>query len=164
MTAGQGRGTSSEQRRYSRVPINLEGLIGIAGRPPVACTVRDFCVGGMFISADPQTYAALPAAAPAVLFFALFVDGVKQDFQIQLLIARSVARGIGVSFVNPDAKAVEMLGHLAAASAPAPPPANSAALGRTQEDSRRSSRRSPNPWRSSVVNRFLDCVCASWNG
>ena len=129
MTAGP----SSEQRRYSRVPINLEGLIGIAGRAPVACTVRDFCVGGMFISADPQAYAALPAAAPAVLFFALFVDGVKQDFQIQLLIARTVAKGIGVSFVNPDAKAVELLGHLAAASAPPPAPANSAALGRTQE-------------------------------
>ena len=134
MTAGQGQGGGSEQRRYGRVPINLEALIGIAGRAPVACTVRDFCVGGMFISAAPQTYAALPAAAPAVLFFALFVDGVKQDFQIQLLIARAVATGIGVSFVNPDAKAVELLGHLAAASASPPAPANSAALGRTQRD------------------------------
>ena len=133
MTAGQGHGGGSEQRRYGRVPINLEGLIGIAGRAPVACTVRDFCVGGMFISAEPQTYAALPAYAPAVLFFALFVDGVKQDFQIQLLIARAVAKGIGVSFVTPDAKAVELLGHLAAASAPPPAPANSAALGHTQE-------------------------------
>ena len=133
MTAGQGQGSGSEQRRYSRVPINLEGLIGIAGRAPVACTVRDFCIGGMFISADPQAYVALPAYAPAVLFFALFVDGVKQDFQIQLLIARAVGKGIGVSFVNPDAKAVELLGHLAAASAPSPAPENSAALGRTQQ-------------------------------
>ncbi len=134
MTARQGQGGGSEQRRYGRVPINLDGLIGIAGRAPVACTVRDFCVGGMFISAAPQTYAALPASAPAVLFFALFVDGVKQDFQIQLLIARAVAKGIGVSFVNPDAKAVELLGHLAAASTPPPAPENSAALGRTQRD------------------------------
>ena len=132
MTVGQGHG-GSEQRRYGRVPINLEGLIGIAGRAPVACTVRDFCIGGMFISAEPQTYAALPANASAVLFFALYVDGVKQDFQIQLLLARAVAKGIGVSFVNPDAKAVELLGHLAAASAPPPAPASSAALGRTQQ-------------------------------
>ena len=133
MTAGQGQGGGSEQRRYSRVPINLEGLIGIAGRAPVACTVRDFCIGGMFISANPQAYAALRVNAPAVLFFALFVDGVKQDFQIHLLIARAVAKGIGVSFVNPDATAVELLGHLAAASAPTPAPENSAALGRTQQ-------------------------------
>ncbi len=133
MTAGHGHGSGAEQRRYARVPINLEGLIGIAGRAPVACTVRDFCVGGMFISAEPATYTRLPANAPAVLFFALFVDGVKQDFQIQLEISRVVAKGIGVSFVNPDAKAVELLGHLAAASAPSPPPENSAALGRTQQ-------------------------------
>ena len=133
MAAGQGQGSGAEQRRFARVPINLEGLIGIAGRAPVACTVRDFCVGGMFISADPAAYANLPANASAVLFFALFVDGVKQDFQIQLDIARAVAKGIGVSFVNPDAKAVELLGHLAAASAPPPPPESSAALGRTQQ-------------------------------
>jgi diguanylate cyclase (GGDEF)-like protein len=133
MTAGYGQGSGAEQRRFARVPINLEGLIGIAGRAPVACTVRDFCVGGMFISADPAAYANLPVNPSAVLFFALFVDGVKQDFQIHLEIARAVAKGIGVSFVNPDAKAVELLGHLAAASAPPPAPENSAALGRTQQ-------------------------------
>lgn len=133
MAAGYGQGSGAEQRRFARVPINLEGLIGIAGRAPVACTVRDFCVGGMFISADPAAYANLPANPSAVLFFALFVDGVKQDFQIHLEVARAVAKGIGVSFVNPDAKAVELLGHLAAASAPPPAPENSAALGRTQQ-------------------------------
>jgi hypothetical protein len=115
--------SGAEQRRFARLPINLDGLIGIAGRTPVPCTVRDFCVGGMFIAADPAAYANLPANASAMLFFALFVDGVKQDFQIQLDIARAVAKGIGVSFVNPDAKAVELLGHLAAASAPPPAPA-----------------------------------------
>ena len=132
MAAGQGQGGGAEQRRYARVAINLDGLIGIAGRAPVPCTVRDFCVGGMFVSADPAVYAAVPANAPAVLFFALFVDGVKQDFQIHLQIARAVAKGLGVSFVNPDAKAVELLGHLAAASAPPPAPETREALGRTQ--------------------------------
>ena len=56
MAAQQGQGGGIEQRRYVRVPINLEGLIGLHGRAPVPCTVRDFCAGGMFISADPAAY------------------------------------------------------------------------------------------------------------
>ena len=134
MTSGQRHSGGPEQRRFERLPINLDGLMSISGRAPVVCTVRDFCVGGMFISADPATYAAIKPRAPAVLYFALFVDGVKQDFQIQLVIARAVAKGLGVTFVNADAKALELLGHLAAASAPTAAPETAVEIGRTQQD------------------------------
>ncbi|MBX9609041.1 MAG: DUF1631 family protein [Gammaproteobacteria bacterium] len=133
MAAQQGQGGGIEQRRYVRVPINLEGLIGLHGRAPVPCTVRDFCAGGMFISVDPAAYAGLPPNANAMLFFALFVDGVKQDFQVRLSVARAVASGLGVSFVEPDQRALELLGALAAAHAPAPAPETASELGRTQQ-------------------------------
>ena len=133
MTSRQSHSGGPEQRRFERLPINLDGLLSISGRAPVVCTVRDFCVGGMFISADPATYAAIKPQAPAVLYFALFVDSVKQDFQIQLAVARAVAKGLGVTFVNADAKALELLGHLAAASAPTAAPETAVEVGRTQQ-------------------------------
>lgn len=119
MTSPQGPSDGAEQRRFARVPINLDGLIAIGSRAPVSCTVRDFCPGGMFIGADPSAYSSVEPKTPAVLYFALMVDGERQDYQLKLEIARAVAKGIGVSFIEPDAKAVEMLGHLAA---PPPPP------------------------------------------
>ncbi len=118
MSSGQGQSGGAEQRRYVRVPLNLDGLLAIGSRPPVPCTVRDFCAGGMFISADPAHYASAEAQTPAVLYFALFVGGEKHDYQISLAIARVVAKGIGVSFVDPDQQTLDLLGQLAAPAAP----------------------------------------------
>ncbi len=168
MTEGQGPSSGAEQRRFARVPINLDGLIAIGGRAPVACTVRDFCPGGMFIVADPATYAALAPKTSAMLYFALMVDGERQDYQLKLEIARAVAKGIGVSFVEPEAKAVEMLGHLAA---PPPPPAETLsaeerdAVAATQGDAEREFARVITPLQALVheqmtrlVDRFLERV------
>ncbi|MEX2479222.1 MAG: DUF1631 family protein [Gammaproteobacteria bacterium] len=114
MSAGQGQSGGAEQRRYARVPINLDGYIAIGNGAPVPCTVRDFCYGGMFISADAATYASAAPEMPATLYFALMVGGVKQDYQIQLIIARAIATGIGVAFRDADDQALQLLGQLAA--------------------------------------------------
>ena len=114
MSTNQGQSGGAEQRRYARVPIELDGLIAIDGQAPVACTVRDFCVGGMFISADPAVYASVQPQTPAVLYFALIVGGEKHDYQVQLTIARAVAKGMGVSFANPEPATLELLSQLAA--------------------------------------------------
>jgi hypothetical protein len=114
MSPGKDQSGGADQRRSARVPINLDGYIAIGEAPPVPCTVRDFCYGGMFISADSATYASTIAQMPAVLYFALIVDGVKQDYQITLSIARVVAKGIGVSFRNPDQAMIDLLAQLAA--------------------------------------------------
>ncbi|MEQ8659468.1 MAG: DUF1631 family protein, partial [Gammaproteobacteria bacterium] len=114
MSTGHGSTGGIEQRRFARVPINLEGYLGVGERPPVPCTVRDFCLGGMFISADPAAYADAPPASPALLYFALVIDGEKRDFQLPLAVARVVAKGIGVTFAAPDDAAVALLARLAA--------------------------------------------------
>ena len=100
MSPGHGTSGGAEQRRFARVPIDLEGYLGVGERPPVPCTVRDFCLGGMFISADPAAYASAAPQSPAVLYFALMLDGEKRDFQLQLAVARVVAKGVGVTFAR----------------------------------------------------------------
>ena len=133
MTSGQDQSGGSDKRRFARLPINLDGLISIDGQTPVPCTARDFCVGGMFISADPAVYASVSPETPAVLYFALFIGGEKKDFQVNLLIARAVAKGIGVSFNEPDQETLDLLNQLAAAAAPPAPPDSTAALSETQQ-------------------------------
>lgn len=118
MTAGTGHQGGAEQRRFARQPINLDGWLSIAGRPPVQCTARDFCPGGMFVSADPEAYATVAPKAPATLYFALMVGGVKQDYQVKLEIARAVAKGLGVSFVDANPRTLDLLSQLASAAAP----------------------------------------------
>jgi len=120
MSPGHGTSGGVEQRRFARVPINLEGYLGVGERPPVPCTVRDFCLGGMFISADPAAYASASPQSPAVLYFALMLDGEKRDFQLQLVVARVVAKGLGVTFARVDDEAIPLLAQLAAPVAAAP--------------------------------------------
>jgi diguanylate cyclase (GGDEF)-like protein len=114
MSAGHGQSGGAEQRRFARVPINLDGYLAVAGHAPVPCTARDFCLGGMFISADPAAYANAAVDAPATLYFALMVGGEKQDYQLALRVARVVAKGIGVSFADADDATLRLLGQLAA--------------------------------------------------
>lgn len=122
MSSGHGTSGGVEQRRFARVPINLEGYLGVGERPPVPCTVRDFCLGGMFISADPAAYASAAPQSPAVLYFALMLDGEKRDFQLQLAVARVVAKGVGVTFARADDEAIPLLAQLAAPVAEPPVP------------------------------------------
>ena len=129
----RGQSGGAEQRRYVRVPIKLDGLLAIGGNQPVPCTVRDFCLGGMFISADPATYATVKPQTPAVLYFALIVEGKQHDYQIELVIARAVAKGLGVSFSNPAQSTLDLLGQLAAPEGMPSVPAGEDGLSQTQD-------------------------------
>lgn len=97
------------------------------------CTVRDFCVGGMFITVEPGALASVQPQSNAMLYFALMVGGEKQDYQVRLQVARVVPKGLGVSFLDADPRAVELLSQLAQASAPPPPPETPAEIGRAQQ-------------------------------
>ena len=126
MNADKGQTGGAEQRRFARVPINLDAYIAIDGGQAVPCTVRDFCIGGMFVSADPAAYASTRPQTPAMLYFALIVGGEKQDYQVPLLVARVVAKGIGCSFGDVDQSTVDLLAQLAAPGGmPSAPETNS---------------------------------------
>jgi hypothetical protein len=134
MSSDQGQSGGVEHRRFARVPIQLDGLISIGGKEPVPCAVRDFCVGGMFVTADPAAYASAASNTPAVLYFALIVGGEKQDYQVNLVVARAVARGIGVSFADPEPQTLDLLSQLAAPAGMPTLPESSADVDRSQQD------------------------------
>lgn len=118
-----------ERRRYARIPMSLDALIAVSGRPPIACVVKDFCVAGMFIQTDERELRTIYMHDRAVLYFSLVVGGERRDLQLKLRVCRVVAAGLGVAFQNPDPKTVEMLQRLATLDAPA----TSAPLSETQK-------------------------------
>lgn len=132
MSSQSGPSGGAEQRRFARVPINLDGFLVIGSAAAVPCTVRDFCVGGMFISVAPDVLDAIGQQTAATLYFALIVGGEKKDCQVQLTVARVVAKGLGVSFVNPDPATLSLLGHLAAPEGMPTPPTDAESLESSQ--------------------------------
>ena len=109
-----------ERRRYARIPMNLEALISISGRPPIACTVKDFCVAGMFLQTDERQLQFINMHDRAQLYFALVVGGERKELQLKLLVCRVIAAGFGVAFQDPDPKTIGMLQGLATLNTPPP--------------------------------------------
>lgn len=117
-----------ERRRYARIPIKLDALISLSGRPPIACTVTDFCVAGMFIQVDQRQLRFVQTQAQATLYFALMVAGAREDLQLALTVCRVIGTGLGVAFQNPDPQSIALLQTLAT-----PPAARVEAMSETQQ-------------------------------
>lgn len=107
-----------ERRRYARIPMSLEALISVSGRPPIACTIKDFCVAGMFIQTDERQLRFINMHDKASLYFALVVGGERKELQLKLIVCRVIASGIGVAFQDPDPKTIGMLQGLATLHSP----------------------------------------------
>ena len=111
--AHHGSGHGAERRRYVRLPIKLDALVAIDGRPPVPCTVRDFCVAGIFVAISQQQLRLVKPNGTAALYFSLIVDGLQKDFQLTLTIFRVVGGGFGCGFDNADQDTIDLLQALA---------------------------------------------------
>jgi len=114
----RGSGGGAERRRYVRLPIRLDALVAIDGRPAIPCTVRDFCVAGIFVAISPQQLRLVKANTSATLFFALVVDGVQSDYQLTLTIFRVVGSGFGCGFQDADPQTISLLQSFAASANP----------------------------------------------
>ena len=99
----------AERRAFKRFPVRLEANVtGQQGQS--ACTVRDFCIGGMFLAlndSDPSNdYAENDAISIAC----------KIPSQIQLkdvvfsgYVVRNTGNGLALRFVDPDLGALQLL-------------------------------------------------------
>ncbi len=108
-----GAGGGAERRRYARLPIKLDALVAIDGRPPIPCTVRDFCVAGIFVAIPPQQLRLVKAHTSAKLLFCLVVDGAEKEFELILTIFRIIGGGFGCGFENADPAIISLLQNLA---------------------------------------------------
>jgi len=151
--AAGGGGGGAERRRYVRLPIRLDALVAIDGRPAVPCTVRDFCVAGIFVAISPQQLRLVKQKTSATLFFSLVVDGVQSDYQLTLTIFRVVGSGFGCGFESADPQTIALLQSLAASSNQHMVPDTPEALSRTQSDFSRRFKEVKKPL-AAVVDKF----------
>jgi diguanylate cyclase (GGDEF)-like protein len=105
-----------ERRANPRHPIHLNAIARVEGFRPCACTVRDFCVGGMFLALAPEEVATLsppgrplPRDTSLSVEVAFSVGGRLQTFRLAARVARVLEQGLGVAFVDPDPTALRAL-------------------------------------------------------
>jgi diguanylate cyclase (GGDEF)-like protein len=143
----------AERRRYVRLPMRLDALVAIDGRPAVQCTVRDFCVAGLFVAISQQQLRLVKPQTSAVLFFSLVVDGVQSDYQLTLQIFRVVGSGFGCGFKDADPQTIALLQSLAASSNPKAAPDTPEGLSQTQGNFSEHFREAKEPL-SELVQKF----------
>ncbi len=113
-TAIKGRpSTGSERRVYQRYAANLDALVSSNKNQVLTCSIRDYCLGGMLVVfADDeasQQGANLNANDLVSIDFSLVLDGVTKTLTQQCRIARLVAGGLGLVFVDPAPVFLETL-------------------------------------------------------
>ena len=119
---------ASERRKHARQPMRLDARLTGDGPDSLACEIRDFCVGGLFI-AVPQVEAKdrfllnqrelSPEDLVRVHFDLEGEDG-PAEFEVKVRIAGTFNGGIGVEFHEADPPTIRALQGAAARQAKAP--------------------------------------------
>jgi diguanylate cyclase (GGDEF)-like protein len=88
-------------------------MVQVSGFAPCACTVRDFCRGGMFIALAPEgmallspPYRPLPRDTPLVVELTLREAAEARPYRLRARTARVLEQGIGVAFEEIDEAAL----------------------------------------------------------
>jgi len=106
----------SERRQHVRQELELDAVVGVLDGPSRACLIQDFCPGGLFLSFDGAGEIAigdkpLERFDELVVQFSAPVRGKEQAFEVDVLVARVVAGGVGVSFQGKAGAAIHALNH-----------------------------------------------------
>ncbi len=109
-----------ELRRDKRFQVSQAAIITQAGYPDIACEIRDFCVGGLFLKfTNPEaaiTALAKRANAEVEIVFTSASSSSTLNFQVPALLKRLSPLGVGVSFIRPPLDALRALQKLRMAS------------------------------------------------
>ncbi|MFP5409038.1 MAG: DUF1631 family protein [Gammaproteobacteria bacterium] len=112
--------TGRESRRDRRFQVAHQALIAQAGYGDIACEIRDFCMGGLFLQfSNPQT--ALTSLtqrtdADVEILFSPAAADKRQTFRIPAKLRRLSQTGVGVAFLHPPTEALRALQKLRLAS------------------------------------------------
>ena len=124
-----------EHRSYHRYPLNFSAQISAGGQGAQSCRIRDFCLGGVFISfssvAGREDF-KIDMGDNVVLHVNIPTQKGAHSFQVQSKVVRLLNDGAGLSFLQPDPAAIQALQNLAKQ--------NSQQLEQTKIDSSRYSR------------------------
>ena len=113
---GTGNPRGSERRAYERYPVQLDAMVAIQGTSARACTIRDFCIGGMLFAYDSAldqsnvAHLCTPVTDDAVTIdCSVTVDGVANNLSFQAQVVWHQESSFAVRFVNPDLMALQVL-------------------------------------------------------
>ena len=107
-----------EHRSYHRYPLNLEAQVSAQGANVQDCRIRDFCLGGLFISFSQVTGShgfvnGLKAGRAVVIHLNVPTQKGANSFQLKANIARILNGAAGLTFCDPDPAALQALENIA---------------------------------------------------
>lgn len=109
-----------ESRRDKRFQVSHQALIAQTGYPDIACEIRDFCMGGLFLQfANPQTALASLTQrtdADVDILFSPAAGEKHQTLRIPAKLRRLSPTGVGVAFLHAPTEALRALQKLRLAS------------------------------------------------
>lgn len=115
-----GVANGQELRRDRRFQVSQAAIITQAGHGEIACEIRDFCFGGLFLKfTNPEaaiTALAKRADAEVEIVFTPAATGNAQSFRIPAQLKRLSPLGVGVAFSRPPQDALRALQKLRMAS------------------------------------------------
>ena len=97
---------TSNKRAYPRYPVSIKSILQDGSQNRYACSIRNVCVGGMFIvfTSDQQPSMADLAKKGGVIrvSFSITSKGEKRDISFDGRVMRFENESIGMAFINPD--------------------------------------------------------------
>ncbi|MDP1928806.1 MAG: DUF1631 family protein [Thiobacillus sp.] len=112
--------TGQELRRDKRFQVSQAAIITQAGHTEIACEIRDFCVGGLFLKfTNPEAAIAALAKrgnAEVEIVFTSVSSNATVNFQLPALLKRLSPLGVGVAFTRQPLDALRALQKLRMAS------------------------------------------------
>ena len=123
--------SADNRRQHVRQPLRVDATVGPRDGSSCACQIQDFCPGGLFLAVEGAEGGdivigdkALERLDELVVRFSTQVNGAVKQFEVDVLVARVVSGGVGVSFEGRNGHAIHALNHLLLApgleTAPAP--------------------------------------------
>ncbi len=112
--------SGQDLRRDRRFEVSQAAIITQSGQKDIACEIRDFCLGGLFLKfTNPEAaivaLAKREGAEVEVVFTPATLDP-KQTFRIPATLKRLSPLGLGVAFARPPVEALRALQKLRMAS------------------------------------------------
>ena len=107
-----------EHRSYHRYPLNLDAQISAQGANVQDCRIRDFCLGGLFISFSQVAGShgfvnGLKVGSVVVIHLNIPTQKGANSFQLKANIARILKGAAGLTFSDPDPAALQALENVA---------------------------------------------------
>ncbi len=118
--ASDNQHAAQDMRRDKRFQVSQAAIITQAGQTEIACEIRDFCVGGLFLKfTNPDaaiTALAQRAHAEVDIVFTSVSNNTSTNFQVPAQLKRLSPLGVGVAFIRPPLDALRALQKLRMAS------------------------------------------------